>query len=312
MGSARLLDALGTLARLGLARTHRGRRGRIDAVDRRENMIVGGAQRNKRDRKQKQSVKAARAVAAARGAKNDRTRFIVGAVVVAVMAVAVIGGVLYQNMRTAQAAQAVIPALTVPGSTYPAVFDKSNATVTVGKGSAKVTIDAYEDFLCPACGTFESSNFTNIEKQLEAGTIKVRYHIINLLDQNSSPAGYSMTAANTALAVATVAPNKFMDFHYSLYQKQPTEGGPGWTQSQLTNLANRLGVSGPAFDALVNNKTYDSQIQQNLTAAANNQALWQSSAQGQGFGTPTIVANGKVVTWQQSGWLDTLVKAASG
>jgi protein-disulfide isomerase len=108
-----------------------------------------------------------------------------------------------------------------------------------------------------------------------------------------------------------VAPNKFMDFHYSLYQKQPAEGGPGWTQGQLTSLANRLGVSGPAFDALVNNKTYDNQIQQNLTAAENDQSLWQSSAQGQGFGTPTIVANGKVVTVTQPGWLDTLVKAAT-
>ena len=40
-------------------------------------------------------------------------------------------------------------------------------------------------------------------------------------------------SANTALAVASVAPGTFMDFHYSLYQKQPQENGPGWTQAQL-------------------------------------------------------------------------------
>ena len=44
------------------------------------------------------------------------------------------------------------------------------------------------------------------------------------------------------------APGKFVDFHDSLFGKQPEENGPGWTQAQLSNLAARLGVSGQAFD----------------------------------------------------------------
>jgi protein-disulfide isomerase len=278
-------------------------------------MIVGGAQRNNRNRKQKQkqSAAAVRAVTAARGNKRDLTKIIAGVVVVVVIAAAVVGGVLYEKHKSEAAAQTVIPAQTVAGSTqYTATLDKANATVLVGKPAAKVTVDAYEDFLCPICQQFEQTYFKNIEQQLQAGTVKVRYHMINLLDASSVPAGYSSMAANTALAVATVAPAKFMDFHYSLYQKQPEENGPGWTQSQLNNLAGRLGVSGAQFDSLVNSKTYNNQIQTNMNNANSNQALFQTSSDGtRGFGTPTILVNNKVIDWQNNTtWLSDSVKSA--
>lgn len=279
-------------------------------------MIVGGAQRKNRKQKQAQTAAAARAVAAARGTRRDTTKIAIGVVVILLVAAAVVGGVLYEKHQSDVAATAAIPNLTVPGSNkYPAVFDKSTATILVGKSTAKVTIDAYEDFLCPICAEFETTNFNEEEKQLEAGTLKVRYHLLNLLDNDSNPAGYSMRSANTALAVATAAPNKFMNFHYSLYNKQPKEGDAGWSQAQLNSLANRLGVTGPLFDSLVNNKTYNTQIQKNLNDAENNKALWLSNDGTSAFGTPTIVPNGQApvsrTTWIQGpGWLDALIKAA--
>jgi protein-disulfide isomerase len=288
---------------------------------------VGGAQRTNTKGKQQQrsaaarkqqqrSAAAAKAVAAARGSRRETTKIIIGVVVVIIIAAAVVGGVLYQKHKTDAATAGAIPNLTVAGSnSYPATVDKNAATVLVGKPGAKVTLDMYEDFTCPICGEFEQSNFTDVEKQLEAGKLQVRYHMLNLLDNNTSPAGYSMLSANAALAVATVAPDKFMDFHYSLYQHQPKEGGAGWTQDQLVNLAGRLGVNGQQFTDLVNNKSFNDAIQKSLTGAENNKALFQTSSEGTGFGTPTIVPNsGKPIdtaAWQQStAWLDDLVKAA--
>lgn len=272
---------------------------------------MGGAQRGNRRRKQQQSAaRAARAVSAARGSR-DLTKIIVGGVVVAVIAAAVIAGVLVSQHKAAQAAQTVIPARTVSGSArYPATIDTTTATVLVGKPAAKVTVDAYEDFLCPICRDFESAYFTTIDQQLQAGTIKVRYHMINLLDTHSVPAGYSMMAANTALAVATVAPDKFVDFHYSLYQKQPAENGPGWTQAQLTSLADRLGVHGAQFDHLVTTRAYDKQIQANLDTAARNPTLVQTMNGSTGFGTPTVLVGNAIVDWQNdTTWLTDAVKA---
>lgn len=260
--------------------------------------------KNGRDRRKAQA-----AVASARGTRRGRNSMIIGLVVVIVLAAAVIGGVLYQKHRNAEAAVQIIPVAHAAG-VYPATVDQAGGTVLVGKDTAKVTVDAYEDFLCPICGQFEKADFPSIEKQLAAGTAKVRYHLVNLLDDRSNPPGYSTMAANTALAVATVAPEKFLDFHYSLYQKQPEENGPGWTQDQLTSLANRLGVSGQQFDGLVTGKTYDAQIQKNLTTAENDKSLWETTQQGSGFGTPTIVIGGKTVDWSQAGWLDNAVAAA--
>lgn len=274
----------------------------------------GGSKRPPQGKGRRDSAAAARAVAAARGTRRDMTWIIIAVVVVVVIAGAVVGGVLLQQHKATQAAQTVIPALTVPGSSkYPVSVDRANATVLVGQPTAKVTIDAYEDFLCPICGDFEATNFSQVEQQLEAGTIKVRYHMIDLLDNSSNPPGYSLMSANTALALATVDPGKFMDYHYSLYQKQPQEDGAGWTQAQLTSLANRLGVSGSQFSSLVNNKTYEKQIQTNLTNAEADQALWQTNSDGtKGFGTPTIVPNGGApANWQSDGtWLSDLVHAA--
>jgi protein-disulfide isomerase len=281
-------------------------------------MIVGGAQRNNRNRKQqqrhssRQSTQGAKAVAAARGTRKDLTKIIVGVVVVVVVAAAVVGGVLFEQHKNTVAAQTLIPARTVAGAAqYPVAIDKANATVLAGKPTAKITVDAYEDFECPICREFESQYFTGINQQLRAGTVKVRYHLLNLLDNSSTPAGYSSMSANTALAVASVAPGTFMDFHYSLYQKQPAENGPGWTQAQLSSLANRLGVSGPQFSSMVNNRSFYGQIQANLDAASKDRALFQTSTDGStGFGTPTVVANGKVVNWQtDTTWLSDLVKA---
>jgi protein-disulfide isomerase len=246
----------------------------------------------------------ARAVAAARADPNGRRKNIIGVVVVVVIAAAIFGGIFYQKQQATAAAATIIPALTVAGSDqYPAVLDPATATVLVGKPSAPITIDAYEDFLCPICGQFEAANSPAIDKQLQAGTIKVRYHVLNLLDDRSTPPGYSTMAANTALAVATAAPTKFVDYHASLFGKQPEENGPGWTQAQLSNLATRLGVGGPTFDDVVNGNTYGPKIQANLAAAAANPRLQQQG----GFGTPTLVADGALINWQDPNWLDALV-----
>jgi protein-disulfide isomerase len=145
-------------------------------------MIVG-AQRSKDRPTQRQS--AGRAIAAARSANRDRNWIIITLVVIVVVAGVVIGGVVLAHSRSTSNAQTLIPEQTVSGSdSHPATIDRADATVLVGKPTAKLTIDAYEDFLCPICGEFESAN-AGVEQQLQAGTIQVHYHMINLLDSRS-------------------------------------------------------------------------------------------------------------------------------
>lgn len=192
-----------------------------------------------------------------------------------------------------------IPVVAAAGG-EPVAFDPGTATVLVGASTAKHTVDLYEDLLCPICGTFEKQNDADLDNALAVGTIAIRYHLLDLLDQNTNPPGYSLLAANAALAVAATT-RRTSTYLNSLFAHQPAEQGAGYTADQLIDLGRRLGVTGSRFAALVRDRQYASKIRANLTAAEHNPALDQPGLNE--FGTPTVVVDGKVVSWQQPDWL---------
>jgi protein-disulfide isomerase len=197
-----------------------------------------------------------------------------------------------------------IPVKQLPNAHYPVSLDRTAGTVLVGQPGATTTVDAYEDFLCPFCGEFERQNATAVEAALEAGTIKVRYHMLNLLDSHSEPAGYSTLSADAGLLVAQYQPSAFPAFHASLFATQPQEGDAGYTAAQLVALARSLGVTAPAFPAAVSQAPYAKVVAANLQAAENNPALQQDVGGSSGFGTPTVLVDNKIANWSQDpNWL---------
>jgi protein-disulfide isomerase len=248
-----------------------------------------------------------RATASARAsaARDDRRRILTAVAVVLLLGAAVLGGVLWQRSRSslADAAPKSVDA------SYPARVD--NGTVLAGADSAKATIDVYEDFLCPACGNFEQRDADKINNALVAGTLKVRYHIINLLDEQSNPAGYSLDSGAAALCAADAG--AFPSYHASLYGNQPKEGGRGYSLDQLVKLGHDLGITDPAFDGCVRNRTHADAVRAQLAAATSDPALRRPRSGGsQVFGTPTVAVAGKVVDLGDSAWLDNALRAAAG
>ena len=63
----------------------------------------------------------------------------------------------------------------------------------------------FGDLVCPACRQFEQNYGNRLHEELEDGSIRVHYHLLNLLDDRSDPPGYSLLAANAALAAADAA-----------------------------------------------------------------------------------------------------------
>jgi protein-disulfide isomerase len=168
-----------------------------------------------------------------------------------------------------------------------------DGVVVAGKPNAPTTVDAYEDFLCPVCGLFESQQAEKIQQALNAGRITVRYHMLNLLQSRSNPPGYSLQAANAAMCSANAG--VFPSYHASLYAKQPEEGAAGYPVDQLVALGQALGAQ-DKFESCVRSETYDSQVKAQLAAAENNPVLLQQTASGgSSFGTPTVLVNGKVI-----------------
>jgi len=247
-----------------------------------------------------------KAVAQARGAGGNRVAVIAGVVIVAVLAAVVVGAVILSGKKQDSAGQTGgIPVVTAGVSGVPVALEPQTGTVVVGKDGAKATIDVYEDFLCPICGTFEKQFGKPIEEGLTSGKLKVRYHIVNLLDSQSKPAGYSLLSANAALSVAKNSPDKFPDFHDSLFGAQPREGGPGYTADQLVALGKELGVGG-SYEQDVRGGAFDETVKAAFKAAGADPALRRSEGGQSYFGTPTVASGGKIVDTRDPNWLATL------
>jgi protein-disulfide isomerase len=273
---------------------------------------VGGAERNAR-RKRQTHTRGGNTVAAARRADGDRRKLFVGIGVVVVLLVAVIGGVLIYNNQKNTTEGKDIAAATQSTSQQAADADvpvtRDDGVVVVGKTTAKVTLDVYEDFLCPACGAFEKAYGTDVEQHIANGSVQVRYHMLPMLNDRSDPPGYSLDSANAGLCAADAG--KFPAFHKSLYGDQPEEGSRGWDRQQLAALGSKLGITDKNFASCVTSGKYNSLVQSNMNQVQQATYLQQEFPDGsKGFGTPTIADGQKVVDTSKSDWLDKLIESA--
>ena len=191
--------------------------------------------------------------------------------VAAVLAIAVvIGWTLVANQDKNTATKLTTPTVAVDAGTAFAV------------GSGAVTVDLYEDFMCPICHEFETQTGATIKQLVADKKITVRYHPVAILDRASNGTQYSTRAAGAAAAAAEGG--KFVEYHDVLYANQPEENSDGLTDAKLIELGKSVGL-GDTFARAVTAKTYDSWA---------GKVTETFSARGY-TGTPTIVVNGKQV-----------------
>jgi protein-disulfide isomerase len=252
--------------------------------------IVGSGERAEDKRKRQ----GAQAVTAARGAGGGNRGVIAGIVIVIVLAVVVGGGLWLQNRNKPGALPVAIP-VAAAGVQYPVAAQGD--TIVTGAPAAPVTIDVYEDFMCPICGQFEKLYHQRLAQAAADGKAKVVYHPVAILDQLSVPPGYSTLAAG-ATYCATQA-SIFPRFHDSLFAAQPAEGGHGWTSAQLQQLGRSLGA-GDAFAGCV-----QTGAKQRVATATENASHYISGLRpDHRFGTPSVVVNGALIDISDEGWLD--------
>ncbi|MFI7588928.1 DsbA family protein [Spongisporangium articulatum] len=207
---------------------------------------------------------------AARKRAQQRTLY-VSVAVLAVLAVLIGVFVIVQNaQRDTTAASAAPPANIGSGNSF-----------VVGNADAKVTLVAYEDFMCPYCGQFERTNRAQINAWVKDGTLKVEYRPIAFLD-GSSTTKYSTRALNAAAAVENSSPTAFPKFHELLFENQPEEGSAGLSDAELAKLAGEAGADEDAVATALKNKTYEAWVAK---------ATEDSSKAGIS-GTPTLLVNG--------------------
>ncbi len=242
---------------------------------------MGGASRN--EKKRRQEAAAQRLAAAGIQVPPKKAPNRTAIIVAAVLAVVLVAGVAVWYLRSSG---------TTATPTYTA--SQSGAVVTVGSGP--VVVDVYEDYLCPICERFEERYGSDLTTALNANQITVRYHGIAILDERTTPKGYSTRAANAALC--SVPAGIFPAYHKKLFDSQPAEGSAGLTNDELIAFGTDLKAQGD-FAACVNGSTNAGSVTAETEKATSDTAL-QTNGQ---FGTPTVAIGGKKIDLNNSSWL---------
>lgn len=245
---------------------------------------------------------ARQSVAAARKSSggSNRTQLIIGVIAVAVILVIVIAGVIITQRQSEVQAQGYGP------STQTVATASADGVVTVAKpgSTPKVTIDVFEDALCPVCAAFETQFGQQINQELDAGSLAVNYHMLNFLNGSSFSGDYSTRAAAALLCVAEESgtqPGLYMAYHSALFatDNQPAESGTeDLTNDQLATLASSVGAPAVATSCISSGKNVDA-----AAASAKTSSAALSAATGGRIATPTVLVDGAPVKQLSTDWL---------
>ncbi|MEU1039527.1 DsbA family protein [Streptomyces sp. NPDC005551] len=209
--------------------------------------------------------------------EKRRRALIVGASVVCVLGLAAVVGVVAANAGKDDKSDAAGPVVSPSGAR-----GKDGLAIPVGKEAAGSTLTVYEDFRCPACKSFETAYRPTIHELVEAGQLKVDYHLATLIDGNMGGSG-SRRAANAAACAQDAG--KFTAYHDVLYDNQPQETDDAFAKpDKLLELAGKVeGLDTPAFRKCVDDGTHDTWV------LKSNQAFQA----GHFGGTPTVLFGGR-------------------
>jgi protein-disulfide isomerase len=205
----------------------------------------------------------------ARERRRNVTLWTTVGVILALLAAGIIGyGVMASQDKTAAGK------LTTPST---AVDDGT----AFNAGTGPVTIDLYEDFMCPICRAFETADGATLQQLIAQNQVTIRYHPVAILNASSNGTNYSTRAAGAAAAAAQEG--KFVAYHQVLYANQPAEGSNGLSNAQLIDLGKSVGLTSSGFASAVNTGTYNAWADH----------VTETFAQRGYTGTPTVVVAGK-------------------
>lgn len=169
---------------------------------------------------------------------------------------------------------------------------KSALVLTEKDKKPKVKLELYEDFICPACGSFQTepvsetapkTNGEAIEQAVQEGKVELKFHPLNFLS-GASTTNYSLRAASAVTCAADEG--KFFAYEKALFTNQPPEGGEGLSDKELIDLGEGEAVGmGDGFAKCVKDKRYYGWVNE-LTDKALAEGIES---------TPSVKLNGEMV-----------------
>lgn len=253
--------------------------------------------------RKEQARETARQIRIKQAEKEKRTKFLIKffAILVPILIVIGVVAVLVVNNNSKSSSTEVIqPANTVERGVLLGQGEKVLASIPkepVGEQTvAPAHVAIYQDYMCPACKSFEESFADELKQITDEGVGVIELRTITFLDPASAGSNYSSRAANASYCVANTFPEKLFDYNKVLYANQPAELTTGLSNNELIQLAESVGATG--LSDCVKDGTYRGWV------AENNKVALEKPVKG----TPTIVINGQ--EWDKQGSLYEAVKKA--
>ncbi len=187
--------------------------------------------------------------------REKRNRlFLQGGVVLGVVAVlAVVGLIIAQAMAPAgpgpknMASGGVIFGEDLQVVEGPALeqADASRVAPAVNRDELPLDVTVYVDYMCPACGNFETQHGTMLEQYVGSGDLELTVYPINMLDTQSLGTKYSSRAGNLMACVVEQQPEFAFALHNRLLSPavQPGNGNDILTDDQLVEQAEAAGAT---------------------------------------------------------------------
>lgn len=204
----------------------------------------------------------------------------------AALVVLVIAGLIGWSVYAAQRSDEFTPP---PGA--------NDAGTGVVEGSGPVTIDVYADFMCPACKRFEQVSGPTLRTLAKEGRARVVYHPVAYLNRYSTTEYSTRASAASGCAAAS---GRFGDYAEALFDRQPSEGGAGLSDEQLTDIAAELGINRDDFASCLRERTFRPWTE-HVTEQASRAGI---------TGTPTVLVDGRRVDNPVPAELTAAVEAA--
>jgi len=253
--------------------------------------------------------------------KKRRTRnriFIQGGVVLGVLAVALVGVLIFTSANKAVTPSAgpanmlsdgilFAGADVAPVETAAIPIDGTPTPTTTDATDGIASIETYVDWTCPICQDFEATYSESLSSLVAAGTATLEVHPIAILDGSYVGSRYSSRANNAAACIANYDPDNFLTAQTAMYENQGTEGTTGLTNGDIKSILADVGVSSDDVTSCIDDEEFRSWVTEATERATANPDLVNPTDGS--FGTPTVMING--VRWDGTTDIIDAVSAAS-
>lgn len=248
----------------------------------------------------------ARERAAAEKRRKRRNKwFLQGGIGLGIIAIAAIVAIVVVNVNNANTVSATGPKNMATGAiqftggdgkvtpvTTKAVTAKGTpSAVPTSNSDGAVAVTEYVDWACPVCKQFEAAYADQILDKVKSGDATLAIQPVSILDRSYQSSRYASRAANAAMCVANYAPDKFLDVQTQFFDNQPEEGTKGLTNAEIAKLVKAGGATGSNVSECLSSEQFKGWVTRSTSLVTSNPDLQGT----QGFGTPTIVVNGKRV-----------------